>query len=326
MLARQRIKMKNKAKELYFRVDFDGLTKMARDFWAEGEYARALDYLEACNIPLDKGHDIIRGKLKMAQDPNGKDGVDGIIVKDNWTPNLAYCQHSTYPDPNDLPKMAQDALNYKAERRETNLEKLKKYSDELGEFYQKLDWESVGQLWDLIDALAGLEEEKEEIPWSRKLYKEVIENGGKIPVSRTPKEEGLTTVELKSEWQKIIKFQKENNLNNYSEDILGRDNREAPKPTKDFKKYKQGWVMPDGKFYPCLTSMEHIWLADKLGKTEKEAEEAGWIKVSYAMLGIYVGCFRKATQKQLDTLFDWMQGSPERELPFETFIENQKEY
>jgi hypothetical protein len=31
--------MKSTSKELYFRVDFDGLTKMARDFWAEGEYA-----------------------------------------------------------------------------------------------------------------------------------------------------------------------------------------------------------------------------------------------------------------------------------------------
>lgn len=72
---------------------------------------------------------------------------------------------------------------------------------------------------------------------------------------------------------------------------------------------------PDGKFYACLTRMEHIWLAKQFGKTEKEAEEAGWIKINLGLMNdINILHFKKPTQKQLDTLFDWCQ-KHKAELP-----------
>ncbi len=104
-------------------------------------------------------------------------------------------------------------------------------------------------------------------------------------------------------------------------EIINRGKRDVNKHSKDFIKYKQGWVLPDGKFYPCLVSMEHIWLANKLGKTEKEAENAGWMKISYSVIGIYVICMKKPTQKQLNTLFDWVEVSESRREAYNLFME-----
>lgn len=83
--------------------------------------------------------------------------------------------------------------------------------------------------------------------------------------------------------------------------------RPAPKPDSTVSA-DDGWITPDGKFYPC-GYMEHVWLADKLGKEEREAEKAGWVKISHGLEGklyIHKG-EREPTQKQLDTLFDWCQ-------------------
>lgn len=69
--------------------------------------------------------------------------------------------------------------------------------------------------------------------------------------------------------------------------------------------------------------MEHIWLAGKLGKTEEEAESAGWVKCSCAMLGIYVISKIKPTQKQLDTVFDWMMAKEyERKEAYDAWNDN----
>ena len=80
----------------------------------------------------------------------------------------------------------------------------------------------------------------------------------------------------------------------------------APKPDRTFKS-GDGWITPDGKFYPCRY-MEHIWAAHKIaGLEEKDAEKRGWIKLSDNIaMGkkVYEGG-KKPTQKQRDTLFDW---------------------
>ena len=302
-----------KSELLHFRVCFEGLTQQARDFWMEGEYARALDFLDACNIPIEKAHDIIRGKLKMIQDPKGKKGVDGTLAEDSWKPNLDYCQYSTYPDPDDLAKMAQDGLNYKYQYNRQNKLTFQALLDKLSEAYQASDMKEANEIWQLIDCFPVDKKEKENIPWSRKLCEDALAGIEAFDKSHNITDGGV---------QFTSKYILDNNpdLNEFTKNILKRDLREAPKPTKDFKTHKQGWILPSGKFYPCLTPMEHVWLAEKLGKTEKEAEEAGWVKISYTFMGIYILCFRQVTQKQLDTLFDWSVGSPERESPYKKFI------
>lgn len=84
-------------------------------------------------------------------------------------------------------------------------------------------------------------------------------------------------------------------------------NRSTPDP--DYKlNAEDGWVLPDGKFYPC-GYMEHIWLAGRLGKEEREAEKAGWIKISHGLSGeLYIHKHVDSpTQKQINTVFDWCE-------------------
>lgn len=72
---------------------------------------------------------------------------------------------------------------------------------------------------------------------------------------------------------------------------------------------EMGWVLPNGKFYPCLTKMEHIWLAGQFNLTETQAEQKGWVKITRDFLGerfIHQGKI-SATQKQINTVFDWCE-------------------
>lgn len=88
-------------KKVHFRFDFDWLTERIRLFWAEGEYAQALAIMVDCGISADNAKEVIRGKLKMAQYPNGVEGTEGWLVEDDWKPNLGLCLWGKYPDPDD---------------------------------------------------------------------------------------------------------------------------------------------------------------------------------------------------------------------------------
>lgn len=79
-----------------------------------------------------------------------------------------------------------------------------------------------------------------------------------------------------------------------------------------------GWISPDGKFYPCPGYGQHEDTADRLGHTGGELEKEGWIKIQdnqdeRALKDI--GCISwnmnndrlTATQAQIDTVFGWCQ-------------------
>ena len=61
--------------------------------------------LDDLGIPKYESFEIIRGNLKMVQNPDGITGIDGQTSKDNWKPKLENCDRSRYPDPNDLEKI-----------------------------------------------------------------------------------------------------------------------------------------------------------------------------------------------------------------------------
>jgi hypothetical protein len=76
-----------------------------------------------------------------------------------------------------------------------------------------------------------------------------------------------------------------------------------------------GWLLPNGNYYGC-GSMEHIGLAESLlkhigskfdhnGNAELMAESYGWVKISRSCTGLYVGCKKKPTKKQLNRLWDY---------------------
>lgn len=81
----------------------------------------------------------------------------------------------------------------------------------------------------------------------------------------------------------------------------------SPKPTKDFLKWENGWLSPDGNFYGC-GYQRHIALAEDLGLEGTAIEDAGWIKLQNGGW-LYPFYLKKqgVKQAQIDTLFDWHQ-------------------
>lgn len=72
---------------LCFRVDFSGMTERCREFWAEGKYEHAYKVLEeGFNLSRDQATSVIKGEMKLADDPDGHPGIDGMLLSDSWKP------------------------------------------------------------------------------------------------------------------------------------------------------------------------------------------------------------------------------------------------
>jgi hypothetical protein len=221
----------------HFTVDFDGMTMRVREFWAECKYGYVMKVLrDGFNQSEENAQKILAGKMRMADAPDGKPGVDGTLLPDSWTP--ADMGDPFYPDP--MLGVAYAEAAYARHLAETENKRLR------GD----------------VDRLVREAEERE---------------------NPTP-----TLAE------KFIDAQ------------LSLEKRALPKPERP-PKSANGWLLPNGKFYPCENMMEHIWLADKLGKTEAQAEDLGWVKVGKGLMGYHVLSKRPPTQTQVNRLYEWIE-------------------
>lgn len=261
-----------------FTVDFDWLTDFVRSLWAEGSFRRALSVLEDMGIPEYESFEIIRGNLKMTQDPNGEKGIDGITAKDNWKPCLPNCELQRYPDPKELESIEKNRDKY-----------AKIYIDQcVTEIYTMLQ-----ELNQAIETgkgmLIGNVEEK--------LFYYPDEAFQIVGINKNSYQEHLDKAELLYK----IREKQEIKLEEYIQHQLELDKKSLPEIDVNLESL-YGWLLPDGKFYPC-NWQDHIWLAGKLGKSEKQAEYEGWIK--FTKSGIYYLAQEKPTQKQMDVVFEW---------------------
>jgi hypothetical protein len=275
----------------HFTVDFDGLTRIVRDFWAEHEFDRAIQIMTRSGIPVETAHDVIRGKKRMAQDPEGKPGVDGTILVDDWKPNLGVCMFGQYPDPDDLPKIAKRGMKAQDDLLTTRIRDAQQVASDIKDALSNFDTIEAARLLDIFEAIPADATKHVEMNLNRSWIRECAQNSLR---DRARKEAGI-----KSPVEAFVAHQ------------LEMDKRPKPKPTRDFSS-DNGWVLPGGAFYALKGPMEHIWAAGAIGGlTEKEAEEKGWIKVSLSALGgFYIINHTRPTQKQIDTLFDWAQADP----------------
>lgn len=80
---------------------------------------------------------------------------------------------------------------------------------------------------------------------------------------------------------------------------------------------KHGYILPDGKFYPCKY-MQHAALAQRLFKhrfggavddPDKEADKRGWVKIQIGMLDkqARIMAVRRMTEAQRKTALEWCQ-------------------
>lgn len=229
-----------------------------------------------------------------------------MLAQDNWKPNLSICHFCKYPDPNDLYKMAEESLTSDDFINKIRLSDLQDIADEIREAYSRDNMGEARELWGLVDNFPEEIRKQVDIPYSRRIAFDREEFEDVMSGNKARREMrdrlGIPTLE------QFINKEKE------------RESRPTPNPTTDLN-WDNGWLLPSGKFYPCEGgTMEHIWLADRLGKTEAEAEKAGWIKIGKGMLGIHICGFKKPTKKQFNFLFDWSEFKKERQKEYENFI------
>jgi len=82
-----------------------------------------------------------------------------------------------------------------------------------------------------------------------------------------------------------------------------------------------GWLDPEGRFYPCQYG-EHVHTLMALEVQEEEADRRGWIKIATSMtpecsdlpgrnISIFSRRFSRPTQAQMDRVFDRFNWLPE---------------
>ena len=98
---------------------------------------------------------------------------------------------------------------------------------------------------------------------------------------------------------------------------------DIPSPTVHYRKHGQGWLSPDGLYYPCASAAEHYSVAcallahfyprisrqiqqDYRAREDDALQQRGWIRVG-AMMSYNYGfvIWKKPKQKQLDVIWDY---------------------
>lgn len=256
---------------VHFTVDPDGLTRLVRDMWAKGNYKKALNILGAAKHGDPLAIDVQHDIIRgKMKFALYRNQKDSFCIKaDRWKPR----GFSNYPDPDEIPVMAA-----KVAKLESDLE-----------FYKR-----------------PVEDDPDE-QYQRKVLGEPIpKNRATLVMKKFAGYASLEEMNMALMIQRSIPTVEE-----YLANAASRDEREAagkPKPDRSLTA-DMGWVVPDGKFYACLTKQEHSWLCAQFGLEESTAEELGWVKITKDLMGqtfIHEGK-KDATQKQINTVFDWCQ-------------------
>jgi hypothetical protein len=256
---------------VHFKICPKWLTGFVRDVWAEGSYQKSFNIINAAFPEMrdEIKFAIISGSKKLVQDKHDKESMN--IANDDWKPDLSRCHNGLYPDPEEVRNNAV----YTARDLEEYLERKNPTPPKLdrAEFIENNDLPDLKEVRREMKMFAGydsLEEMNQALLFKRS-----------IP---TPE--------------------------HYVETQMSRDERAGQKPKPDKTLLADlGWITPDGKFYACLTAMEHVWLADQFGLSEREAELAGWIKITRGIdmvRHVFQG-EKEPTQKQIDTVFQWCE-------------------
>lgn len=284
---------------LSFRIEFEYLTKLARQGWAEGRYQWAMDLLRDSGAPKESWADVIRGYQKMITNEDGS----GLLAEDSWSPNLSMCNHGEYPDPDRLFELAERATHWKQEL----WNRLRIEYDEL--WRQRERYYGNGRELEFV--ARQVREFPEEFIESLPLERQDLWKWAHLTDGRSVRDyPGTATIAITLASMGTGLPSYETDLDDYmrhEQELSERPTPSAQAPGE----VETGWILPDGRAYACGWN-EHDWLAYRLGGgSTKDAEKLGWVllgrsPVAQKLIPSHLED-TPLTQRQLDALWDWCQ-------------------
>lgn len=293
--------METLIEKVHFKADFEGMTQHVRSLWAEGSYWKCVETLDALGIPQKYLYAVVDGSMKLVQDPQGKDGVDGLLAKDNWKPKLSACHYQRYPKYEDLSKILNQQRDWAM-----------KYLDSA--------YLEVSSLWKEYENTRYNGDRLDEIILQLQAYPEEVLGLAGVDMQTFIYESSYNSMSKRVAAEKRFQGMEDlrtepitpglPSVDEYIKHQLELDKAPKPKHDQTFS-IPTGWILPNGKFYGCGW-MDHGYISYEVSKLDPEqAQKKGWIKITHPLsqpnnLKIYYGD-KEPTQKQLDTLFDWQQ-------------------
>lgn len=284
------------------------VTEMARKLWAEHDYNGAYDLLATANGTNRTQHDdVLSGKLKL-------DGLNRFtLLPDNWAPPAGY------PTAREVLDRATGHDELEARRQEEATELLRRVASlEISDSDGERAADSKSMLRRARE-LIGRAEADNQLDRLRPAAKELP------PIRRTITS---TSVRTGSSDDALLAAAEAARTRMVAKAVTrGHDLTDIPsaraiayrgrgiKPAASSKMTsRNGWLLPDGKFYAC-EAMEHVGLAETLlsgdqsgeANMERRAEQLGWIKLSKSFSGFQCISLKVPTERQLTRLMDYSQ-------------------
>ena len=309
---------KEKITSAHFKAEDRFITQFPRDLWSEGEYRKAMDLLESCNVNFQQAYAIIRGELKFVEFENTQTFT---LEPDDWKPNLSTCHFGQYPDPDNEEEMQAakrvllaDTVKEDYSRKLSILmrksEGIRSAEGRLREFFIDNDFEK-----DILEAsfnLNWLILEKDIDALVRVAGMGGFRHGQPISEHYFP-----------SNFENSIK----QNVDTFLEQDAINADLDKQRKLKPSDVYENGIITEDGLFYRC-GSMGHDKLATRLGYGELEeghdntelAMQDGCVVVSLSIASKRLRLPPKhipLTEKQEDTVQRWLQVVSYSLLPLE---------
>lgn len=299
-------------KTVHFSVDFQWLTDFIRDEWSAGQYTRAKQLLiEDCGLPPQVSYDVIRGKKKLAADPDDPD--QGMVITDEWSPDLSKCLWwAGYPDPEDFKFFSlieefgvKGLTSYKHQ-----IERLTRQMQETSYYFDKMN--ILSEAVDIPKKVLNFFNQES-------LVKEIQAFGRWKLLDYRDQNKNMDNRSINARDYLRDKRLNESNEDDSLKKLTGLSLDEhieklASFSEKPFPTYKTkiGWVSPDGKIYPCGHQEHARAMWEWFGMSEVGAENLGWIKITYSLFKpddplLLRGENNKPTQSQINILSKWAE-------------------
>lgn len=292
---------------LHFSIDGEWLTERVRDLWVEEEFEKAFEILD-CMIGLrDESKELICiGKKKMV-------GVNSVnVVDDDVTEHLG------------IPLRPMRETLHMLKQREAEARQRRQDEDAATlVMYENTGYCVVGSPWGRLKAPSHV---CKRIPGRAGMCLKISfgEFERRFPgLVELAKEEAITSCEFWANRNKQLDKQaareSKKTVAEVAEELVpgsGALYESIDKPERGTCKDRNGWLLPDGKFYKCKY-YQHDALADALGKEVSEIESK-WIRVQHPAdvklpMAISGGPFnfgtrrRPPTKRQVTFMWDYCQ-------------------